>query len=583
MGKLYCIICLIGGLLLSVTAPAQSFLQQLERATPANRVIRLLNYFDTCQAVIKNQPYAGRLLTDIDALARRTRDDQLSRYTRFVRNTHAKHQQLDNAKNAALFLTVGERAEEEGDEQIAAVCRHFAGQYYFFNEAYGPAFEHLLAANRTFGQIGHDRIPEISRYLYELAFNYYYFQEYDKAITLLYQAARHPVFTPNMAIQTYNTLGMAFTVRRFGITNTDDTRKAVALFKKAMRVAYTYGDSLWVGIIAGNIANQYGYATDWQAALRDYRLSYNLIYRHGQLHERPADVAMRISNVFCHLNQFDSCRHYLDLSERLHQQNRMQALSTNLGDDYQRMQYYDVARQYHRAVDNLPLAYQYLDSVTTLRERINKRDNAKRVSLVAQKLQIQQHQAEVEAMKTEKKSEQTLFWIMGAVLLLLAGLFFRLYQLAQLKRRQEAAINAEREKTLRLEKQIVEDELERAKADLAMFMDKLHEKDKKADTQQNLTQASLLTKDDWDEFQRRFDRVYPGFLGQLKHQVTDITPAEERLMALSKLNINNRQMSWMLGISPESLRKSRYRLRKKVGIIGHSPLLDFLTEDLEVI
>jgi DNA-binding CsgD family transcriptional regulator len=44
-----------------------------------------------------------------------------------------------------------------------------------------------------------------------------------------------------------------------------------------------------------------------------------------------------------------------------------------------------------------------------------------------------------------------------------------------------------------------------------------------------------------------------------------VTEAEKRLLALTKLEMSNSEIAAMLGISPESVIKTRYRLRKKVG------------------
>ena len=581
---------------------ATPFLHQLEKATPARRVILLLNQFDTSVAVTQNRAYAFRLLDEIDGLAKKTDDEQLARYSLYLRDTYAKNTSLSNAEKATLFLTVGKRAAEDDDPQIAAVCQHFAGQYYFLNEEYGKAFEHLLVANKAFQEIGYQHIPEISRYLYELAFAYYNFREYDKAISLLGKAVRYPAFNSNLAIQNYNTLGLAHNLLHYNKMGSDGSALAERSFLKARQVAITYGDSLWVGIVSTNLANEYAYQKRWSDALPLYRVGYDLTRRFGQTRVLPNSAALRIGNVFFHLGQLDSCRYYLQRTTQFRQQKRTRQFAANLQDEYGTMHYYELSRLYYRAVGNLPLAYEYLDSLTVLKERINKRYNSERLSLVNQRLMIQQHQSEVATIEVEKKAQRTLFWLVVAGLTLLAGLFLRLYYLSQIRRHQDQAINAEKEKSLRFEKQLIEAELERANADLTAFVDKLQEKNGLIDTitaqlvnlsqtqeknteqhqfieaQQNLLNSSLSTNDDWDEFQRRFDRVHPNFFAQLKTQFADISPAEERLLALSKLNINARQMGRMLGISPDSIRKSRYRLRKKLGIHGASPLLDLLNE-----
>lgn len=87
-----------------------------------------------------------------------------------------------------------------------------------------------------------------------------------------------------------------------------------------------------------------------------------------------------------------------------------------------------------------------------------------------------------------------------------------------------------------------------------------------AKVEQELIDIPLLTNEDWREFRRQFERAYPLFFDQLHSQFIDLTPAEERLLALSKLNTHH--MSRLLGISPSSLRTAKHRLRKRLGVEG---------------
>jgi DNA-binding CsgD family transcriptional regulator len=274
----------------------------------------------------------------------------------------------------------------------------------------------------------------------------------------------------------------------------------------------------------------------------------------------------------------------------------------SLRDEYFLKRYYDVGRKYYHAVGNLKEAYAFADSLTSLSDRIHKRYNSRQMSLAEQKLLIQKHQLEVEAIEKAQQVQRWLFWTGSATLAVVALLFFRLYQLSRLRRRQEGEINAQKEASLQLGKRLVEDELQRARTDLKVFVENLQEKNALIDTitlqlehlsqsqpkysesqqleeaRQHLANSILLTNEDWDAFRRRFERVHPGFLGQLKTLFSDLSPAEERLLALSKLDLDTRQMSRVLGIAPESIRKTRYRLRKRLGIDGASPLSDLLRE-----
>jgi hypothetical protein len=88
------------------------------------------------------------------------------------------------------------------------------------------------------------------------------------------------------------------------------------------------------------------------------------------------------------------------------------------------------------------------------------------------------------------------------------------------------------------------------------------------ETVEKLKRSTIITEDEWIQFRSLFDKVHKGFFTRLKVQYPDVTQAEIRLMALTKLNLSTKEMAGILGISPESIRKSRYRFLKKVSDIS---------------
>ncbi|TRX60550.1 hypothetical protein FNH22_05735 [Fulvivirga sp. M361] len=82
----------------------------------------------------------------------------------------------------------------------------------------------------------------------------------------------------------------------------------------------------------------------------------------------------------------------------------------------------------------------------------------------------------------------------------------------------------------------------------------------------HLMQSTILTSDEWIEFKILFTQVYPGFLGGVRSKYPGLTETEERFLALTKLNLTNKEVASMLGISTDSVYKSRYRLSKKLNV-----------------
>jgi tetratricopeptide (TPR) repeat protein len=86
----------------------------------------------------------------------------------------------------------------------------------------------------------------------------------------------------------------------------------------------------------------------------------------------------------------------------------------------------------------------------------------------------------------------------------------------------------------------------------------------------------ILTEDDWESFKLAFEGVHPGFFAKLRYHYPDITVSELRLAALIKLKLTLKESASMLGISPESVKKSRYRLKKKLGVPDSENVDEFI-------
>jgi CHASE3 domain sensor protein len=88
--------------------------------------------------------------------------------------------------------------------------------------------------------------------------------------------------------------------------------------------------------------------------------------------------------------------------------------------------------------------------------------------------------------------------------------------------------------------------------------------------------STILTDDDWEQFKRTFEEVYPDFFASLRLRFPEITNAELRLSALIKMNLSLKEAANCLGISAESVKKSRYRLKKKIAIAEDDSLEGFI-------
>ncbi|MFC0776467.1 hypothetical protein ACFEL9_26180, partial [Terrimonas sp. R1] len=93
-----------------------------------------------------------------------------------------------------------------------------------------------------------------------------------------------------------------------------------------------------------------------------------------------------------------------------------------------------------------------------------------------------------------------------------------------------------------------------------------------------LSRQTILTEEDWEKFKTLFEKIYPGFFLKLKEMIPDITVAEQRMAALTRLHLNTKQMASMLGISPDSVYKIRQRLRKRLQLDDEVTTETYLTK-----
>ena len=66
------------------------------------------------------------------------------------------------------------------------------------------------------------------------------------------------------------------------------------------------------------------------------------------------------------------------------------------------------------------------------------------------------------------------------------------------------------------------------------------------------------------------------FFQKLKNNSPDITVAEQRMSALTRLQLTTRQMASMQGISTDSVHKTRQRLRQRLVVSNDTNLEEFL-------
>lgn len=214
------------------------------------------------------------------------------------------------------------------------------------------------------------------------------------------------------------------------------------------------------------------------------------------------------------------------------------------------------------------------DSLTALINRSQL--NAARARLDYEQLQESLVKAE-EGMQQEKTMRQLLVL---AIIVLIIIVSFSWYRIKTRHTRRSAL----QQKKLQ---QMQHKEAE-ARTKLEQFKSRINQKNEEIEAlQQQLTQSTqtppgdlfpsvLLTEEDWISFRNDFMKAYPAFFASLRETAGELTPAQERLTALMKLNFNNAQAAACLGISKDSVARSKRRLRQSLNLPANVSLEDYI-------
>lgn len=209
--------------------------------------------------------------------------------------------------------------------------------------------------------------------------------------------------------------------------------------------------------------------------------------------------------------------------------------------------------------------------------------------------------------KMKKTLFITLFFITSAVLVLLLGLFIvqrkshtkgkKLFQQQINLKQLELEQVQQKEKLQKLEKEKIEESLklkerelvslalqmERSKENFTFFRDKIKHlsESHKINVEELITLEKELKSrcydyDSWDLFYKSFNEIHKDFFTSLKASHPDLTNSELKYCAYIRIHLSANQMSTLLNVSIEAIRKTRYRIRKKMKLAPRESLYDYL-------
>jgi DNA-binding CsgD family transcriptional regulator len=88
----------------------------------------------------------------------------------------------------------------------------------------------------------------------------------------------------------------------------------------------------------------------------------------------------------------------------------------------------------------------------------------------------------------------------------------------------------------------------------------------------------LSADKDWENFKIIFEQMHQGFYSKLLNLHPNLKPNDLKICLLTRLNLNIKETANILGISPNSAKTARYRLRKKLRLEPSQEIISYLIE-----
>lgn len=89
---------------------------------------------------------------------------------------------------------------------------------------------------------------------------------------------------------------------------------------------------------------------------------------------------------------------------------------------------------------------------------------------------------------------------------------------------------------------------------------------------------SMIVVDNWNIFDKHFKSLHPDFYKKLSAAHTYLGPSELKLCALLKLNLRSKEIAHITGLTQDSIKTARTRIRKKLGINTEESLVNYLMQ-----
>lgn len=446
------------------------------------------------------------------------------------------------------------------------------GYYNFVYRKVKEAFPFFLRANDLKSRIDIKKIPLVVKHYQFIANFYSYIGDHSIAVDYLQEALPFSKAASRERVDLINAIAVY-------LTKDSLNHQAVTYFNRAMSEAKLAKDSVWIGIISGNLADQAWKAGNKQKAIA---LIQKNIALSMQFNERKDAMRanLNLANWYIVLKKWALARQHVVTSMSLMEekpyflQYKMEASKLLSA----------IAQGLNQKEDELKYLHVYL----LLKDSLEKRINDKEIQRALWQRETDRYHRAIQSAEEKRLHTKRIYQFIGLCLILVFAIILLLINRSKAKIKMRNTLLEKDQLKLGYERQLLDQELLILKDSLSEFTNTIKQNDttiqelrqeivkvseqspvymaQVSDTLNAMLQTHIMTDERWLKFRHVFDKVYPGYLSQMKQNYSKITDNDLRILALQKLELNNSSMSELLCVSNEAIKKAKQRLKKKMEV-----------------
>jgi tetratricopeptide (TPR) repeat protein len=371
---------------------------------------------------------------------------------------------------------------------------------------------------------------------------------------------------------------------------------------KALQIFERMGDAEGVALVHENLGSIYEDKMQLDEAHVHFSKALSW-FEQGSNTEMRIDVYNNLGDVYRKKGAYKHALYYTRkaeaLSKRTNSHSRLSSAYRDLGKTYNFLRKSDSTFHY------LELSREYF--LKSYSEESKNQEALLKVIYGLDRKEIQ-----LAEMERQEKVAWAIYLVSGIVALLFIVVAVIIIRNQRLRMQRESAVSRREEALLKTQQELLEIDLSNKKLQEEQLKESLHNKAREitVHTLQSIQKNQLLegigaslkemiksdgrsykkelrsllnrinqnfNKDNyWDDFRRIYEEINQDFFDKLQEINPGLSATEIKFISLIKLNMDSKDIAALLGVSSDSLRVSRYRLRKKLNLTQGSSLTAFI-------